>query len=338
MVSHCFHDPDVIALIRKQWRCRDEALVVEDRYGNRASLLRMPARTYAHLASPLESGIELAAGRPAEIRADHVLSHLVERLLAAVDPYGDLVLQIRVPAYFFEAHPYALVEPFLLHGFTVQVDTWERLVDLAAAPDEILRRFATTARRKVRQGFAEAPKWHVHHGEPVAEELMRSLYEAARHTRAASGSRLRHPPETYLEDRARLIEHGKAALGIVEHGGFTGYLMVLVSRDLAFYFDGAWTGVRSEFANHLLHYRMMLFLREAGCRRYSAGYVLPDLLSGSDKVAGMARFKHGLGADLSPVYMLTLRRQTRVGALLAGARRSPLGPLWGRLRPLVGGA
>lgn len=338
MVSYCFHDPDVIALIRRQWLCRDEALVVEDRYGNAVSLLRVAARTYAHLASPLESGIKLAASRPAEIRADHVLSHLVDRLIEAVAPYRNLVLQIRVPAYFFEVHPYALLEPFLRQGFTVQIDTWERLVDLAATPDEILRRFATTARRKVRHGFAEEPKWHVHYGEPVAEELMRRLYQAARQTRAASGSRLRHPPDTYLQDRARLIEQGKAALGIVEHGGFTGYLLVLVSRDLAFYFDGAWTGVRSDFANHLLHYRMMLFLREAGCRRYSAGYVLPDLLSDSEKVAGMARFKHGLGADLSPVHTLTLRRQTRVGAVLAAARRTPLGPLWGRLRPLVGGA
>ena len=83
-----------------------------------------------------------------------------------------------------------------------------------------------------------------------------------------------------------------------------------------------------------LQYKMMLFLKDIGCRRYSTGYVFPDLLSKSEKVVNMARLKRSLGAELSPIYVLTLYRESRVGALVSRIRRSPLGPVVGRLRGL----
>lgn len=338
MVPHCFRDPQVVELVRKQFRSPAPVLTVEDKYGNRIQLVREDARTYVYLVSPFDAGIELAAARPGEVRADDLLADLADRLLEAVRPHRDLVVKIRIPAWFFDAHPHALLEPFLLRGFTVGMDLWERVVDLRLGPEEILSRCETMARRKIRQGLKADTKWRVYHAEPVPEAPMKRLYEAAIKTRGASGGRLKHTPETYLTDRRLLVEQGKAALGVLEHGAFTGYLLALVSEELGFYFDGAWSGTQSEFANHLLHYRMMCFLRELGCPRYVVGTVLPDLLSRSEKVANMARFKHGLGADLVPVYVLTLVRESRVGRVIARVRRSPLGPVVGRIRRLAGGA
>lgn len=338
MVPHCFQDPQVVELVRKQFRSPAPVLTVEDMYGSRLQLIREDARTYAYFVSPFDAGIELGPRRPADVRADDLLADLADRLLEAVSPHRDLVVKIRIPAWFFEAHPHALLEPFLLRGFTVQTDLWERVADLRLTPEEILSRCETMARRKIRQGLKANTKWRVHYAEPVPEALMQSLYDAAVKTRSVSGSRLKHAPETYLQDRRLLIEQGKAALGILEHGGFTGFLLALVSEELGFYFDGAWAGTPGDFANHLLHYRMMCFLSELGCPRYVVGTVVPDLLSRSEKVANIARFKHGLGAELAPVSLLTLVRESRAGRAIARVRRSPLGPMVGRLRRLTGGA
>ena len=338
MVPHCFRDPQVVELVRKQFRSPAPVLTVEDKYGNRLQLVREDARTYAYFVSPFDAGIELGPNRPAEVRPDDLLADLADQLLKATTSHRDLVVKIRIPAWFFAAHPHALLEPFLLRGFTVGTDLWERVADLRGGPEEILSRCETMARRKIRQGLRADTKWRVHHAEPVPEGLMQGLYDAAVKTRGASGARLKHAPETYLHDRRELIEQGKAALGVLEHGGFTGYLLALVSEELGFYFDGAWTGPPDDFANYLLHYRMMCFLKELGCPRYVVGTVLPDLLSRSEKVANIARFKHGLGAELSPVYLLTLVRQSRAGQAIARVRGGPLGPVVGRLRRLAGGA
>jgi len=336
MVPHCFRDPDVVELVRKQFRSPAPALIVEDKYGSRLCLVREDARTYAYFVSPFDAGIELAARVPSEVRADDLLSDLADRLLEAVRPHRDLLVKIRIPGWFFDSHPHALLEPFLLKGFTVEMDLWERVVDLRAEPEAILARCETMARRKIHHGLKADVKWRVYHGEPVPETLMLALYDAALKPRAASGGRLKHAPEAYLRDRRLLIERGQAALGVLEHGAFTGYLLALVSEELAFYFDGAWSGTSSDFGNHLLHYRMMCVLRELGCPRYVVGTVLPDLMSRSEKISNMARFKHGLGADLVPVYVLTLARESRVGRVVARVRRSPLGPVVGRLRRLAG--
>jgi hypothetical protein len=337
MVPNCFRDPDVVELVRKQFRSPAPALTVEDKYGSRLCLVREDARTYTYFVSPFDAGIEVGARAPGEVRADDLLSDLTDRLLEAVKPHRDLLVKIRIPGWFFESRPHALLEPFLLHGFTVEMDLWERVVDLRTGDTEILARCETMTRRKIRQGLKSTAKWRVYHGEPVSEALMAALYEAAVKTRSASGGRLKHAPEAYLRDRRLLIERGKASLGVLEHGDFTGYLLALVSEEMGFYFDGAWTGAPSDFANHLLQYRTMLHLRELGCRRYVVGTVLPDMLSRSEKVANMARFKHGLGADLVPVYLLTLRRESRVGRVIARVRRSPVGPVVGRLRRLAEG-
>jgi hypothetical protein len=332
VISYCFHDADVVELVRRQFRSPAPALVVEDRHGNRLRLVQEDARTYAYFVSPFDAGIELAASRPTEVRPDDLLTELAERLLTTVKVHRDLLVKIRIPGWFLALHPPALLEPFLVRGFGAHVDIWERVVDLRASPEELLAGCETMTRRKIRHGLRSDAKWRVHHAEPVPETLMRDLHEAASRTRGASGGRLKHPLDAYLEGRRRLIEDGKAALGIIEHEGFTGYLLALVSEQLGFYFDGAWTGTPSDFANHLLHYRMMLFLRDLGCRRYDVGTVLPDLTSRSEKVANMARFKHGLGRDLMPVVVLTLARESRVGRVIARARRSPLGPMVGRIR------
>lgn len=336
MVPYCFHDPDVIELVRKQWRSVGPARAISDRYGNRIHLLHQPARFYTHLVSPYTSGIAMAPQCPDEVRVDNLLEELVDCLLESVRGERDLLLVIRIPGFFFDDRPHALLEPFLAGGFTVRLDFWERLVDLRAAPEEILARCAPLVRRKIRRGLREEVKWRVHCGEPVAESVMSELFEAARHTREAGGGRFKHSPEAYLDDRCRLIERGKAALAILEHGGSTHYLLTFVSRGLSYYYDGAWTGARSDFANHLLHYRMMLFLKEAGCLRYSAGAVFPDLLSTSEKVTGIARFKHGLGSDLCPIYVLTLARASRLGTALGALRRGPVGAVVRRLRHLAG--
>jgi hypothetical protein len=332
MVRRCFQDADVLELVRKQWRSPAPLLTISDRYGNTIHLVREPARTYTYLASPFESAIGLDPAAPAEIRPDDRLTQLVDRVLESVASYRDVLLTIRIPAYFFTRHPFALLEPFLLRGFEVTVPIWERLVDLRVDRAELLARCETTARRRIRHGTRVSGKWEVFFGEPVAETVMTEFYEACRQTRAAGGSHLKHPKDLYLTDRRRLVQDGKAALGIVRHDGFTGYLYVLVSEELAFYLDGAWTGTRSPFGNHLLHYQMMLFLKELDCARYSLGYVFPDLRSSSTKVANMARFKHSLGIDLSPVFMVTYHRQSAVGRLMAHARESRFAPL---LRALV---
>ncbi len=332
LIANCFRDPDLVELVRRQWRSPAPALAIGDPYGDTLYLVQEPARTYRYLASPFESAIAMGPPPPQGPRDDSRLDQLVERLLDEVRGDRDLLIRVRVPGYFFDDRPFALLEPFLRAGFTVDVPIWERLVDLRMTPEALLDDCTTMVRRKIRKGLQVRPTWRVHYAEPVAEKVLADLYEAAQHTRTAAGGRLKHPADTYLVHRRQAIEQGKAALAVLEHDGFTGYLLVLVSEEIAFYFDGAWQGVRSDFANHLLHYNMMLFLRELGCRRYSAGYVFPDLNNPAETVAGMARFKHGLGAGLSPIFMLTLARVSRVGALVAQLRANPLGRLVGRLR------
>ena len=332
MISFCFHDREVNEFVGKLWGSLSPPIVIRDRHGDEITLLHIAARMHTYLASPYGAGIALGPAHLAEGRADRRLQHLAEEVLEVVRHHRNLVLKVRIPGYFFSTHPYALLEPFLLRGFAVEVEMWERIIDLTAAPDEILARCTTLARRKMYRGAKAGVKCRVYSGEPVPDGLMQALYEAAVNTRAAAGSRLRHRPETYMEDRRRLIEQGKAALGVVEHDGFTGYVLALVSRELGFYFDGAWTGARSDFANHTLHYQMMLYLQALGCRRYSAGYVLPDLISRSDKASNIARFKHSLGADLSPVFTLALTRQTLLRSAAGLLRGRPVGRVGARPR------
>jgi hypothetical protein len=332
LIVNCFQDPDVVELVRRQWRSAAPALAIGDPYGDMLYLVQEPTRTYRYLASPFESAIAMTPSPPQGPRDDERLNHLVERLLDEVRGDRDLLVRIRVPGYFFDGRSFALLEPFLRAGFTVDVPIWERLVDLRMTPEALLDDCTTMVRRKIRKGLQAGPAWRVHYGEAVAEKVLGDLYEAAHHTRAAAGGRLKHPADIYLVHRRRAIEQGKAVLAVLEHEGFTGYLLVLVSKEIAFYFDGAWRGVRSDFANHLLHYNMMLFLRELGCRRYSVGYVFPDLVNPSETVSGMARFKHGLGANLSPIFMLTLTRTSRIGTFVAKLRANSLGRLVGRLR------
>jgi hypothetical protein len=332
LITHCFQDVDVVELVRQQFRSPGPSLLVTDRYGDRLWLVQEPAQSYTYFVSPFESGIELGPEPCPPVRLDDRLTDLVEHLLEVLRPHRDLVVKIRIPNWFFEHKAHALLEPFLLNGFRAEIGLWERLVDLGAGADEILAGCETTARNEIRRGLRSDAKLRVLFNEPVPTQLMADFYDAAKATRSASGGRLKHPRETYLVDRLRLVETGKAALALIEHEGFAGYLLALVSKELGFYFDGAWKGVRSKFASRFLHYKMMLFLKDIGCRRYSTGYVFPDLLSKSEKVANMARLKHSLGADLSPIYVLTLERESRVGALVSKIRRSPLGPVLGRLR------
>jgi hypothetical protein len=335
MIRHCFQDDEVLELVRKQWQSPAPVVSVQDPYGNRVHLVQEPVWSHRSLVSPYGSGIALAGTLPADVRADNLLGPLVDRLLERVADVADAVVRVGIPGYFFEGRPFALLEPFLQRGFSARLELWERVVDLAATPEAIVAGCTPMVRRKIRRGLAKGVRARIHYAERVPESLMRALYDAARHTRERGGGRLKHSLDAYLDDRHRLLEAGKAALATVEHDGFVGYLLVLVSEDVAFYFDGAWTGQRSEFANHLLHYEAMLFARGLGCRRYSMGYVFPDLVSPSEHVAGMARFKHGLGSDLLPLYTLTFVKQSRVGAVTARLRRSRLAPLLGRLRRLA---
>lgn len=48
MVGHCFQDPHVIELVRRQWRSPSPALTVTDRHGNTVHLVREPARIYEY--------------------------------------------------------------------------------------------------------------------------------------------------------------------------------------------------------------------------------------------------------------------------------------------------
>jgi hypothetical protein len=334
VIDHCFHDADVLELVRRQWGALGPLHSVSDRYGNRLDLLRQPAPGHTYLVSPYQAGLALAERLPDEVRADNLLEDLVARLLASVEGERHLRLEVRIPAYFFEGRPHALLEPFLVARFAVELSLWQRLVDLADDPEALLAHTTTMARRKIRQGLREAPKVGLHYAEPAPPAVLRALYEAALQTREAGGGRLRHAPSDYAEARARLIADGKLALMVLEHEGATHYATAFVSRELGFYLDGAWTGARSDWASHYLQYRMMLLLKELGCRRYSLGVVFPTLLARSPKAQGIARFKHGLGATLSPIYVLTLARGRGRSAPAGG----PLSRLARRLRTLGGRA
>lgn len=328
LAEYCFQDRDVLELVRKQWGASG-LLWLGDEYGNALPLLDMPRRVGRHLTSPYEAGVALADKLPAEIRPNRLLRPLVERLLAEAGTEPNLLVQIRVPAEWLEAYGHGILEPFLLARFSVALELWERTVDLRLSAEEILRRTDERVRRKLRRGLAETPEVRFYHREAVAEELLAEFFEAAVHTREASGSRMKHAYALYSEDRASLIRQGKAVLGVCRHRGYRGYLLALASRALGYYWDGAWSGEKSDFATHFLHYRMMLFLKELDVRSYSLGYVFPDLAAAPGKASRIAFFKDGFGDELRPVYTLTLARESRG---VRWARRLMRGPLGGALR------
>lgn len=342
MIDNCFHDPDVLELVRKHWQNQysrrrqvvDGVHVVTDRYGNRIHLLRLPARGHAWFVSPYQAGIELARAAPTEIRADNLFDDLVDRLLALVMPYRNVRLEVRIPGWFFKTHPYALLEPFLRAGFDVSIDRWQRVVDLRANAEEILAGCAPTVRRRIREGQRAAVKWRSYYAEPVPESVFRELFEASKRTREASGGELRHPVDYFVGDRRRLVESGKAALTILEHEQSRHYLFTLVSHELGCYVDGAWTGPRNDFGNHSLHYRTIVFLKDLGCVHYVLGNVFPDLRSRKQKAQGIARFKHGLGTELSPTYSVILEPRTRLSHAYESlvARVAHLRQIAGRVR------
>jgi hypothetical protein len=335
LTEYCFHDPDVIDLVRKQWRA-SALLSLSDDYGSRLPLLEMPRQLGRHLVSPYEAGVVLAAKPPAEIRTSRLLGPLVDRLLAEVEGQPNLLVEIQIPLDLLEVHGHAILEPFLLARFTVALEFWERSVDLSLDPLEILHHAHNRVRQALRRGLAEAPAIRFFHGEALPEPLLREFFQAAVHTRQASGTSLRHDYALYAEDRAALVLEGKAVLGVCEHKGYRGYLLALASRALGYWWDGAWSGERSAFANFYLQYRMMLFLKELGVRRYSLGYVFPDLLAASGKASNIAFFKDGFGDELRPVYTVTLSRESRGVRLARGLIRGPVGGFLRRL-PGLGG-
>ena len=330
--EYCFHDPDVIELARKQWRA-SSVVWFSDEYGNRLPLLEMPKRVGRWLVSPYEAGVALSGKLPAGVRSSRLLRSLVDRLLSEVARETNLLVEVRVPLDFIEAHGHGILEPFLHTHFTVALKLWERSVDLRLGTQEILQRAHERVRHNVRSGLREAPEIRFYHREIPSEALLRDFFEAAANARRASGSALKHSYALYAEDRAALIRDGKAVLGVCEHKGCRGYLLALASRALGYYWDGAWAGEKSNFATPFLQYRMMLFLKELGVRRYSLGHVFPDLLAGPEKASSIAFFKDGFGDELRPVYTVTLARETR-GVQLAG--RLIRGPLGGVLQRLPG--
>lgn len=335
LAEYCFHDPDVIDLVRKQWRA--SALVsLSDEYGSTLPLLEMPRHLGRYLVSPYEAGVVLAAKPPAEVRPSRLLRPLVDRLLAEVEGQPNVLIEIRVPLDLLEVHGHAILEPFLLARFTVALGLWERSVDLSLDPLEILHRSHDRVRRKLRRGLAEAPAIRFYHREALPDPLLQEFFQAAVHTRDASGSLLKHDFALYSQDRAALVLEGKAVLGVCEHKGYHGYLLALASRGLGNYWDGAWSGEQNAFANYYLQYRMMLFLKELGVRRYSLGYVFPDLLAASRKASNIAFFKDGFGDELRPVYTVTLSRESRGVRLARGLMRGPVGGVLRRL-PGLGG-
>jgi hypothetical protein len=328
MVEHCFQDPDVIELVRRQWRAAG-VVRLTDEHGNTLPLLDMPRRIGRHLVSPYEAGVILSGRRPPGWGNNRLLTPLVERLLAEVKDAPNVLVQIRIPLDALEAHGHAMLEPFLLARFAVTLDLWERAVDLRLPDEEILRRTAKRARYEIRRGLHEKPDIRFYHGAAIPEGVIEGFRAAAVQTREAGGSRLKHDPALYTESRTALIREGKAALAVCEQGSHKTYLLTLVSRALGYYWDGAWSGEKSAFANYYLQYRTMLFLKELGVRRYSLGYVLPGLLAPAGKSFNIAFFKGGFGDELRPVYTVSLARESMgvrsARSLFRGPARAVLG-------------
>ncbi len=333
VVEYCFQDRDVIELVRRQWGA--SGLVwVGDEYGNTIPLLEMPRRVGRHLVSPYEAGIALSDKLPEALRGKRLLASLVEHLLAEVQGARDVVVKIMLPFDFLEAHGHGVLEPFLLSGFKPVLEFWDRSVDLRLDEEEIVKRAARRVRSSFRQGQTKAPEVRIYYQEAPPDDLVARFLAAAERTREIGGSEIKHRAELYTSARPALVRDGKAALAICEHGPHTSYLLALVSCKLGYYFDGAWAGEKSSFVNHYLHYRMMLFLKELGVRRYSLGYVLPGLLAPPGKEQSIAFFKEGFGDELRPVYTLALTRASRklrIGRRLLASRAGGLLQRFGRV-------
>jgi hypothetical protein len=334
VVDYCFQDRDIIELVRRQWAALG-VVWIGDEYGNTIPLLEMPRRVGRHLVSPYEAGIALSDKLPEELRGKRLLASLVERLLAEVQSARDLVVKIMLPLDFLEAQGHGVLEPFLLSGFKPVLEFWDRSVDLRLSEDEIVRRAARRVRWSFRQGRAKAPEVRIYFQEAPPEAVVGQFFAAAEQTRESGGSEIRkHQAELYTSARPALIREGKAALAVCQHGPHTSYLLALVSSKLGYYFDGAWAGEKSAFVNHYLHYRMMLFLKELGVRRYSLGYVFPGLLAPPGKEQSIAFFKEGFGDELRPVYTLALTRESRklrIGRKLLASRAGGLLERFGRV-------
>ncbi len=336
MVEYCFQDRDVIELVQRQWGAAG-IVWVGDEYGNTLPLLEMPRRVGRHLVSPYEAGVALSDKLPEALRGKRLLASLVERLLAEVQGVRDLSVKIMLPFDFLEAHGHGVLEPFLLSGFKPFLEFWDRSVDLRLGEEEIVKRAARRVRWSFRQGLSKSPEVRIYYQEALPEALMAQFFAAAERTREIGGSELRkHQAELYASARPALVRDGKAALAVCQHGPHTSYLLALVSSKLGYYFDGASAGEKSTFVNHYLHYRMILFLKELGVRRYSLGYVFPGLLAPAGKEQSIAFFKEGFGDELRPVYTLALTRERRKVRIVRRLLASPAGGLLQRFGRVVG--
>src|SRR5262249_24308209 len=107
MVAHCFQDPHVIELVRRQWRALGLVRLTAAE-SNTLPLLDMPRRIGRHLVSPYEAGVILSGRRPPGRGNNRLLTPLVERLLAEVRDDPNLLVQIRIPLDTLETYGYAI--------------------------------------------------------------------------------------------------------------------------------------------------------------------------------------------------------------------------------------
>jgi lipid II:glycine glycyltransferase (peptidoglycan interpeptide bridge formation enzyme) len=167
------------------------------------------------------------------------------------------------------------------------------VIDLKPSPDDILSKMKSKWRYNIR--LAKRRDVTVRLGTLDDLPLLYEMYEDT-----SQRQRFVIRPESYYEDAWGSFIRAGLAQPLIAQVGAEPVAMVILFRfgQLTWYmYGGSRTAHRERMPNHLLQWEAMLWARSQGCKVYDM-WGAPDMLDGSDPMAGVHRFKMGFGAKL----------------------------------------
>jgi lipid II:glycine glycyltransferase (peptidoglycan interpeptide bridge formation enzyme) len=124
------------------------------------------------------------------------------------------------------------------------------------------------------------------------------LYRMYAETAARDGFIIR-PEAYYLDVWTRFVEHDLATLLVAEVDGepVAGLVLFHVGETAWYVYGMSVNRHREKMPNYALQWEAMRVAKEKGCNRYDL-WGAPDVFDGNDSMAGVFRFKEGLGGEV----------------------------------------
>ena len=168
------------------------------------------------------------------------------------------------------------------------------LIDLQPSSEDIMARIKSKWRYNIR--LAKRRGVVVRSGTLEDLPLLYKMYEET-----SQRQRFVIRPESYYVDAwGSFIQSGLALplIAQVEAEPVAMIILFRFGRRAWYMYGGSRTVHRERMPNHLLQWEAMLWAKAQGCAVYDL-WGAPDVLDGSDQMAGVHRFKMGFGAKLA---------------------------------------